>query len=624
MKRAIVIGLSVFLALAVNGAMAEEEKAYQPVPDSREGSFLPPPTGLIPSQGKGEQNPIISTVVTEKKDSPPPGAGEALPSVSPAAPEKMPGVDLGQPVASEPLEDVDPEAIGLLSSTTGGLGASLWQGTSKALVDRLLPGLALPTLSPSLNDLARRMLLTIAAVPETSGEKTASAPSFTALRVEKLLALGAVAEAWELAGKAPVGTIGPTTWRPLIEAALIGPAQKEICEKIPSFIKGENKADPEDIEWQKALTVCKLKAGDTGAVQLGLDLLREQKADDDTFMLLMTRNVLAGSKVPPRRLTPLRPLNLILLRHLDWPLPSELYAKPDASLVGELLQAKAAKEEARLGLAERAAATGVLSPDQLAGVYKDVKVSFENGLEAKGPWVGAAFYQKVQAEQDPLKKMEIIKTFLAQAEPSSLTGSLGGLVANVLETLPIEAAYGGIAGEAARAMALAGRAEKAMAWLKIAEGVRAQSPETDQFLIRNWPLFALSGLVGDGAFASELKAWLDLALTPTQETEPRLLQARAGEVLSLLSASGYAVPEEAWLRVLEAAPPQKRLAADPLLLDRLRLAGQAGRKGETVLLALLVDGAGATEVVRALRQVGLKAESQAYARELLAKIPATF
>jgi hypothetical protein len=174
-------------------------------------------------------------------------------------------------------------------------------------------------------------------------------------------------------------------------------------------------------------------------------------------------------------------------------------------------------------------------------------------------------------------------------------------------------------------MVLGGRTDKAMEWMKILRGVKGRLPEIEKQYAKDWPLFVLSGLVADGEYADGLKAWLEPALTPNEQTTDRAARERAGRILLILAASGYAVPDEAWARVIEATPATKQQVAAPLLVERLNAAATAQRKGETVLLSLLVasDGANAapltvvTDTIRALRQVGLKAEAMGIAREAI-------
>ncbi len=649
MKHAFII-LSLFLTLA-----AEPALAAIPVPeteDNREASFLPPPVKISPegaSTSEKLEPPVKLDNLTkgDKKDvAPPPSLTEPPPfhpaakaepitiieaarPAAPPAPEKMDPVSLGQPVAAKPLAQIDPEAIGLLAQESGGLGASVWKDTSRLLVDKLLPAVGLPTASPTLNDLARRLLLTTAAVPETvEGYKPPR--SLTSLRVEKLLSLGAVQEAWEMSRLVEPTRLDAITLRLLTEAAIIGSNSEKVCEKVPAFMAANTKSGETGIEWQKALIICKMRAKDDGAVQLGVDLLREQGAKDDIFLSLMSRNILGGVKTLPRQLTPLRATTLAALRQIDLPLPPELYARPEAALIPELLLTKGTDDNARLALAERAAAQGIGATGQLASAYKSAvftpeEIAGANASTEKTPRSRALAYQAAFHEQSPQKKIELIERMLENVAPDMLTGGLSSLAADGLEAIVPSTDYNTVSARMARLMALAGRTDKAMAWLKIVEDVKDRLPDVGKLYAHDWPLFVLSGLVPDGDYAAGLKKWLEVALTANETATDREQRERTGRILLILSASGYAVPDEIWTRVIEAVPASKQLVAAPLLTERLNVAARAERKGETVLLSLLVAGDGAektplpvlADVLRALRQTGLKAEALSLSREAI-------
>ncbi len=659
-----ILTISVFLALSAPSVPAFSAIPVPDVNDGREASFLPPPVKLTP-EGTIQTTPEAKTqeesppvkldnlTQTEKKEITPPSLSEPPPFTSQPAkteatpkvvegsplvttqppalsPEKPTTVDLGAPVSAKPLAQIDPEAVGLLAQDSGGLGASLWKDTSRALVDKLLPALGLPTASPTLNDLARRLLLTTAAVPDVP-ESYKSDRSLTALRAEKLLALGDVQEAWKLIGLVDPSRIDAITLRLLTEAALVGPESGPVCEKIPGFMAANSKGEDTGLEWQKALIICKLRAKDDSAAQLGLDLLREQGAKDDVFLTLMNRNVLGGIKQLPRQLTPLRATNLAALRQLDLPLPPELYARPDAALIPELLLTKGKDDSARLALAERSAAKGLISAAQLAATYKsaiftpeEIAGAFSN--QEKTPRSRALTYQAVFHEQLPQKKIELAQKMLDGIDAEALTGGLVVLAAELVQDIAPSSDYNTVSAAMARLMALAGKTSQAQEWLKIVRGVTDRLPEIGKDYKKNWPLFVLSGLVPDGEYADGLKNWVEQTLAPDEAASGRAQREKAGRVLLILAASGYAVPDALWTRVIEALPPSKQMVAAPILTERLNVAAEAGRKGETVLLSLLIatDGASAaplsavTDTLRALRQVGLKAEAMGLAREAIA------
>ena len=63
------------------------------------------------------------------------------------------------------LTGVDASTSGLLSPQQGGFGPAMWQGASRADIDSYLARLPVPSASPLMNDLARRLLLTGAQPP---------------------------------------------------------------------------------------------------------------------------------------------------------------------------------------------------------------------------------------------------------------------------------------------------------------------------------------------------------------------------------------------------------------------------------------------------------------------------
>lgn len=679
-------GLWVFLAVMASavyseGAGAQTEAtvpsaaAQAEALDDREASFLPPPDSLLKVEKPAPEAPKTQTdlsapppftpkaevpkplpkaetalpqatprapapsveAVVEKVKAPaepsvvvvPPSS--ATPAPAPAAPEKLPPVSLGQDVAKASLADVDPETLGLLSASNGGIGTALWKETSRQTVDRLMPFVVLPTSSSALNDLARRMFLSTAAAPVQSANEKA-VRSLLSQRIEALMALGSVSDAWKLASLADPKLVDEVTLRRLTEAALIGPESKEICDKVPSLMAAHAKTDEAGSEWQKSLLVCQLRAGDMKAVQLGVDLMREQNTKDAVFLSLINKNVLANSAQLPRQLTPLRPMTLAVLRHANLPLPPELFARAEPMLVPELLRAKASDEQARLLMAEKFAARGILTPAQLDAVYKDVAFTPEQIAKANTQSEPTApsramAYQALLNEQAPQKKIELVQKIASGLSPASFIGAHGALISPALETIPLISDYNAFAVPVARYFALAGKPDKALAWLKLAHTAAAQSDSIHLQLVDQWPLFVLSGLVSDGEYAQGLKVWLEKTLAVEEGQDGNALHARrafAGNVLLLLNAMGYAVGEDAWRQAIEPTPPTKQLMPSPLLMERMTQAAKAGRMGEALLLAMLVEGASDTappfavrlDVLRSLRMVGLTAESQAYAREI--------
>ncbi len=562
----------------------------------------------------------------------------ALPSFvsSENASASPPPTGLITPVESGTLPAINPASIGLLTAQDGGLGSGMWANTSYDLVAQLLPALRLPTSSPALNDLARRLLLTTASAPD--GAPVLESSPLTGWRIEKLIALGDSADAWALAKLADSGQAGHAALRRAAEYGLVNGLSDDICAKLPSFIKTQS----HEMDWQKLLLICQLHSKDAKAAQLSLDLLRSQGVKDDILFPIAERNILGESNQLPRRLTPLKPLVLALLRMANLPLRNELYAHPDAALISEVLKAPAEDESSRLALAERAAAAGLITADELAGAYNARPFSTEElASAAQGKGTGASLrallYQAAAQEKNPQTRIAEIVRFSQSMSPTDAGGVMPVLLARLLDGVQPAPDYNLSSTAIARLLILAGKVDTAHLWIRQAQEASAALPGVAADLQALWPFMAFAGLEADTTFAAHCMAWLDfmLAAPSSPEGSPNVESRHAAlSLLLLLHANGFTVPESAWARVIEAPVFEKKISPPVFFLERLREAGAAGRKAETVLLGLLaasdeksVPFASALETIRALRLAGLPQDAARLAREtalsVLPSLPST-
>ncbi|MGB8842110.1 MAG: hypothetical protein WCC64_13700, partial [Aliidongia sp.] len=99
---------------------------------------------------------------------------DAPPPSYPSTPRVSPGITV------DALAPLTPDSIGALGPGDRGLPESMWQGTPRATVEALLPRIG-TTGSPTLQDLAYRLLASAAMPPAGSGDG-----SLLALRAERL------------------------------------------------------------------------------------------------------------------------------------------------------------------------------------------------------------------------------------------------------------------------------------------------------------------------------------------------------------------------------------------------------------------------------------------------------
>src|SRR5690606_1514597 len=121
---------------------------------------------------------------------------------------------------------------GTLDPGSTGFPVDMWRGTERAFVERLLPQLTVNTESPSMRDLARRLLLSSAEAP--AGEPTVN---LTAVRAERLIALGDRASAATLLETLPRSQADAATARLGLEAAWLAGEGESACAEVDDLIR---------------------------------------------------------------------------------------------------------------------------------------------------------------------------------------------------------------------------------------------------------------------------------------------------------------------------------------------------------------------------------------------------
>jgi hypothetical protein len=172
------------------------------------------------------------------------------------------------------------------------------------------------------------------------------------------------------------------------------------------------------------------------------------------------------------------------------------------------------------------------------------------------------------------------------------------------------------AADASRALFLLNRADLALAWAITAlrYGKEAQEKQSATLL---WPLVALAEGSSTGSGHDQ---WLS-AIADSADGEA---ERKAGFAYSLFEAMGERMDEGRWQALLVGSNPVSVLSPGPAYLRAFRKAASAGRRGETVMLAILTLGGGhvaeygpgvLSEIIVGLRKVGLEDEARQLAIE---------
>jgi hypothetical protein len=543
-----------------------------------------------PAVAQQSPGPPVRLGPPQRLNPPPATAPAPAPAAPTAAQPAKPAESPPSGIEVAPLAPVDPEWTGTLGEAQGWFSTSLWQGTPRGVVLALVPALPVTT-SPTIQALERHLLLANALPP--SGTEDAS--GFLARRAEKLLATGAVEDAAALLRVAPGRT--EALERAQIELTLLAGDRDGACRLVSDAVRRQ-----QGVWWDRALVACHALQAKHEEAALGLSLLREQKAPkDEAFDALVEAVGGRQTKLPP--LTEPTPVHLALLQASKQPFPGDLGQVKAPATLRALALAEGSPLPQRLSAAQRAAAFGALTPEELRQIYEGVDFPADERANAltrakaeKDARGRALLYSAAKAQTLPGPRAELLQALLADASLDYV------VAARTIEPLLLEIApspeFGWFGGDAARALYAVGRPQDARAWLAVAEpeAVKALSP-----LIR----------LAEGRTAPQPEITKEKA-----EHAPLLL--------GLLDALGDDVPPDVWGPYLRAAPA----TAAPLPPASLWLA-QTGavegrRIGEALLLTLpmLAEGERLTtqpiilaRAIANLRGLGLEETARALAIE---------
>lgn len=512
------------------------------------------------------------------------------------------------------LVAIDPSAIGLLDPGTGGLPASLWQGSEKAQIQALLPLLPVASASPAMNRLARRVLVSRGPAP---AGLAAPGPSLLALKLDRLMAAG---DLDALAGLVPLVAkpeADPEAARPLVDALLLLGRLSEagsLAEKV-----SRASADP---YWLKVQILALILTGDDARLDFVIGLARDSGADDKIFFTQVDVWRKQGkTKIKAEKLKDPSPLHLALARTLKLALPKDFFATTQPGLMRSFLINGEGDGATRAALIERLGTRALTSPAQLAELYAGIALKddertrpVDSALKANGARLRAILYQGGRtAPTTDGQAAAAAASLVLNGDPAIgalLAEANRGLVLS-LPQAPILLAYAGALG---RLAALGGDMNGAIRWL---DGFRPQAPANSTAAIDLAGLTVLVA-IGDPANARPLAADdLDRVLAKAATLPPDQRKVRIEALMACL-----------WGLGLKPRPDSmfagNSNGADPGLIQALKVSSEAGHMGETAILALaLIGTAGPVfadpqpleQALSCLVRVGLVAEARRIALE---------
>lgn len=620
--------------------------------------FVP---GLGPEPGFAQSNAPVSLVPRPQDNSAAPEIPQRGTGPSQTV-RSIPGTD-DSSVKIRGLGEVDTDAVGLSGQNSGGLSTDMWRGTSRAVAERLLIALPERLASGAAHDLARRLLLN-AAEPPASVD---GGVSLVKLRVDKLIALGAVEDAGRLLRAVSARAVPQNLVESAVQARLLIPDFAGACQAVESFDAGFVSEFG-----QKALIFCQLLDQEFSEAVLGLELLREQNLAQDVMFFELTNAVISGATPTPEQLAvpgQASSLNLALMRIAGGQVPP-WFAEADApSVLKAVATTPGADRETRLTAARGAAMWGALSPEELADIYAELGISDDEVatvlLEPEAVSAGlrlAAIYLAAESQKIAVARAEVLREMWRIAAENQDWRLVAKLTAPQLRLVRPAPIFIWFAGDAMAVSLAAGDVEQALAWFQIADGRSGGDEAVADALTALWPALRMAAggeivrQVARAARVGSVQArvfdqsgrrtvtvipratslttvrrerlpWDELRLSDwiaRQEANGGLGAASVATVLALFDALGEQVSDDFWLRAEAAEPLPAAFPALDIWIG-LQRAANAGRVAETALYALLALGeedfsqlhpVAIHSIVGALRRVGLADAARAFALEV--------
>lgn len=573
----------------------------------------------------------------------------------------------GGRVEVDRLTALNADEAGILTPDTGSLGNQMWQGSSRGLIDQLLP--QLPTRAPSsaMRQLMLKLLLTPAQIPDSPSQQG----QLVAKRLSILMTMGALEEADELFNVVPGGQ-SPNLVTLEADLRFLANDNARAC-----VLAVQEMANKSTAYWQKAFTFCQIMKGEKEKAALSLSLMRELGEEDVAFLAL-AEGLITGTTNEIPTLNDPSPLHLAMARVGKMDLPADVIAANTPSVLRAIAMLPKVSLGLRLEAAERADVAGALSVDVLRQLYTSVEFSEEdlnNPLSRAevefGPTIRALLYHTSLVQTVPTAQAEATARAFALARDEGRYSSAVHVFQPVLMKIPASNELLWFAPEAVRALLLLGDTERARTWYQVLQTGAISNDDAAKEIAVFRPLAKLFGFeIIDDAEQSLTASWWAAV-----KGQPDAI-AKGALLYSLLDALSVDVPETAWdplidwqarnqqtlpsvgllnrLQALtknvmpEAPVPAETVVADsqpltltttdlvrPLLVpqtapEALSLAEmplqnqEPKRVGEIVLLALLAIGESGpanaevgvlSTVLRALSAAGLKEDARALALE---------
>jgi hypothetical protein len=518
----------------------------------------------------------------------------------------------GGGIRETPLGDPGAEGAGTLEGRRG-FGPNMWKGTSRRVIENLLPHVPVAVDSPIRRALARRLLLSHAAMPKGSGKNDQI--SLNGLRLELLYAMGALDDVVALGAR--IKPKGGLARRTFLSARMLTPKTRPSCDELVAMLKSGAAAFVE-----RALIVCHALEGDHLRALRAIRLMEEQsKPLPERFRKLVAAqdDSSAANGLQYARLTA---LEAALLASGKIDLPEQVLTLRDPAILRAIALSTAKPALRRMALAEKAFRVGALTVAEMARVYQatelsavDRRAALRTGLKKYDTRARAALYQAAAGARTPARRLYVLAAWWRLSLAAGDWQATAALTAPLVGELKAERRYQPYAPLVARVYLAVGDYRAAVPWFHVLR----DAPFRDlRAYARLHMLMHLAAGADIRLGREDLAAWVRAQQRRRGgDTKKQILRLHR-----LVLALGETGKDQAVWQAVSGGDATSTPDSD--VWRGVRAVARAGKVGETVMLTLVhlgerrlknVPPAELHGAIRALRDVGLTRQARRLAVE---------
>ncbi len=569
------------------------------------------PRSLVPSFVGEQAETLKGSLPSDDK----PSSGELPSSNLQEKSNTSLGAEGSETLVVEKLDALNPASAGLLTESNGGFSAQMWSGTPASLVRTLLGKISHNPQSPEMMDLYRRLLLTGVVLPGSNADNN----RILRIRLQKLRDAGRVNDAQALLARIPLHAQSEELQKVAAELDLLKGNYEQVC-----LASGRTSARQQaDKFWSKVAVFCRLSNEEFDRAELGAALLEEQGENDPLFFALFAR--LAGDDIPvPFNSASLRPLDVAMIDVAKIVIDPSVIPSASPEILEALL-----RNPQSLGDRHAEVIFNVIGNDisEMGALRKkvqsDIALKEDATIEDIFSSYANLFKTVVEAEEESEKAVHL-SVLLQLAIDNNHFASVSKLVLDELSRFS-STDYGREFNLlTVKALLLNGKEEQAAVWERLIRRSASLGTSEERLQARSdiTKLDTYMVLSGVNAIARWNGASFAFWKNATDQDPDQGIKSEL--LLSLLEVFGYAVSEENWRDLLLMNTGPVSAESSHTLERNLISSASAGRKGETIALALQALGQAGPEgvttttliaVTSALKAIGLEKEARNLAVE---------